>query len=495
MLATLLRQDPSLALATDQYELTMAMGYWKNGMAERDAVFQMFYRTNPFGNGFVVNAGLATFVDFLREFKFSRTDLDYLATLKGRKGGQLFSDGFLRYLEELKFTCDIDAVPEGTVVFPHEPLMRVRGPILQAQLLEGALLNTINFQSLIATKASRVCLAAEGDPVIDFGLRRAQGLDGALSASRACYIGGCVGTSNVLAGKLLGIPVMGTHGHSWVMAFDSEIEAFRAFADTMPDNCLFLVDTYGTADGVRHAIEIGHQLRDEGYEMVGVRLDSGDLAYFSKMARKMLDEAGMPDALVLGSNELDEFVIRSLKSQGAKLNAWGVGTNLITAKNDPALSGVYKLTAMKKANSEVWDYKLKLSEQRTKISVPGILQAYRFFDGSGKMRADAVVEVDENPEAVDSIIDPNDNTHIKRISKMSRFEPLLQPVYRAGELVAELPSLEEIRARTAEQMDHLDDSHKRFEFPHMYPVGLSPALNTMRDNMIRRERDLLNGNG
>ncbi len=495
MLASLIRQDSSFALATDLYELTMAQGYWKSGMAEREAVFHMFFRSNPFGGGFVVMAGLDTLIEQLRDFRFSSGDLDYLATLPDRAGGRLFGEEFLRYLEALRLACDLDAVPEGTVVFPNEPLLRVQGPILQAQLLESLILNVLNFQSLIATKAARVCLAAQGDPVIDFGLRRAQGLDGALSASRAAYVGGCAGTSNVLAGKLAGIPVYGTHAHSWVMAFDSELEAFQAFAAAMPDNCVFLVDTYGTMSGLRNAVAMGVELRKQGHNITGVRLDSGDLAYFSKQARRMLDEAGLSDALVMGSNELDEYVIRSLKGQGAEINAWGVGTKLVTAHDEPALSGVYKLTALRKEAQGAWEYKLKLSEQKFKISIPGILQGYRFYDGDGKMNADAILDANEDPARVEAIIDPNDNTHRKHFRATTKFEPLLQPVFVKGKLVYEAPALEQIRERSRAQLEMLDDSHKRFENPHIYPVGLTPHLNRFRDEMITRERDRLNTGG
>ncbi|MCZ6473116.1 MAG: nicotinate phosphoribosyltransferase [SAR324 cluster bacterium] len=492
MLLSLSRQDSSFTLATDLYELTMALGYWKNGMAEREAVFHMFFRENPFAGGFVVMAGLETLIAHLREFRFSKGDLEYLATLNDTAGNRLFGEDFLRYLEAMELTCDLHAVPEGTVVFPNEPLVRVQGPILQAQLLESLLLNILNFQSLIATKAARVCLAAQGDPVIDFGLRRAQGLDGALSASRASYVGGCVGTSNVLAGKLLGIPVYGTHAHSWVMAFESEQEAFAAYARAMPDNCMFLVDTYGTLSGLRNAVAVAKQLLKQGHRITGVRLDSGDLAYFSKQARRMLDDAGLHDALVMGSNELDEYVIRSLKTQGACINAWGVGTKLVTANDDPALSGVYKLTALRGAENGKWEYKLKLSEQKFKINIPGILQSYRFYDSGGRPNADAVLEISEDPERVDSIIDPNDNTHRKKFRAGGKFEPLLHPVFCKGKLVYETPPLEEVRKRSLAQLDGLDDSHKRIENPHIYPVGLTPNLNQIRDEMITRERERLN---
>ena len=493
MSITSLQQDPSTILLTDQYQLTMAYAYWKNGMAEREAEFQMFYRKNPFNGGFVILSGIDDLIEQVQNFRFSRGDLDYLATLRDRAGNPMFAAEFIKYLETLRFECDIYAIPEGTVVFPNETLARVRGPVLQAQLLETSLLNTLNFQSLIATKAARVCIAAQGDPVMDFGLRRAQGMNGAIAASRACYVGGCVGTSNVLAGKLMGIPVVGTHAHSWVMAFEEEQQAFQAFAEAMPDNCVFLVDTYGSINGVRNAIKVGRELRENGHELLGIRLDSGDLAYFSKRAREMLDEAGMQNAAVVASSELDEYVITSLKNQGAKISVWGVGTKLITAYDDPALAGVYKLSAIRNDKNE-WIYKLKLSEQKAKMSIPGVLQVHRYFDEDNKMIADGIMEVDENPNQVKRIIDPQDNLNRKKLSAAVRSEPLLQPLFEKGRLLTEPPKLEKIRRRVQEQLNMLDESHKRFEYPHIYPVGLSPKLNQIRDTMIQHERERLNGN-
>ncbi|MDX1605070.1 MAG: nicotinate phosphoribosyltransferase [Candidatus Competibacterales bacterium] len=493
MLNDLFRDDTSLGLLTDQYQLTMACGYWKTGMAERRAEFHMFYRKNPFHGGFVIMAGLGTLAEYLRRFRFGPGDLDYLATLTDRAGHRLFAQEFLDYLGGLRFACDIHAVPEGTVVFPNEPLVRVQGPLLQAQILETLLLNTINFQSLVATKAARVCIAAKGDPVIDFGLRRAQGLAG-LAAARAAYIGGCSGTSNVLAGKLYDIPVVGTHAHSWIMSFEEEREAFAAYARAMPDNCVFLVDTYGSISGIRNAIEVGHDLRARGHEMIGIRLDSGDLAYFSKQARRMLDEAGFPGAKVMASNELDEYVITSLKLQGARIDAWGVGTKLVTAYDDPALTGVYKLTAIQDGQSE-WQYKLKLSDQKSKMSIPGLLQVHRHYHEGGLMMADAIAIEDENPAAIDRIIDPEDNLRRKRLGRSVRHETLLQALYRNGRLQGEPPELTAVRERVQSQLSELDDSHKRFEYPHTYPVGLSPTLNGLRDEMIQQERERLSDNG
>lgn len=497
MLGTLLREEHSPTLATDQYQLTMAFGYWKSGMAERPAVFEMYFRKNPFGGGYVVMAGLETLIGLLNAFHFTRSDLDYLAGLKDRAGLPLFEERFLRYLEELRFACSLAAIPEGTPVFPLEPLVRVQGPILQAQLLETLLLNTINFQSLVATKAARVCHEAKGDPVVDFGLRRAQGIDGGLSASRACYVGGCTGTSNVLAGKLLGIPVAGTHAHSWVMAFGNEMDAFEAYAKALPNNCVFLVDTYGTLNGVKNAITVAKRLKAEGHSFVGIRLDSGDLAYFSIQARRMLDEAGFTDAAILASNELDEYVVRSLKDQGARINMWGVGTKLVTAYNEPALSGVYKLTAIQApagapgVRAGGWQYKLKLSEQRSKISLPGIHQVYRYLAADNRFAADAIVDAEEGDTPIDRIVDPDDDTKVKLLARYPRREPLLVPVFEQGRQVYTPPPLPQVRQRTREQLARLDESHQRLEFPHIYPVGLSPTLARLRNDMIRREREIL----
>jgi nicotinate phosphoribosyltransferase len=490
MLGQYLSESHSAILATDLYQLTMAQGYWKNEMAEREASFDMFFRRCPFNGGYAVMAGLGSLASVLRAFRFTASDIAYLGELRGRADSPLFEERFLRYLEALKFTCDVSAVPEGTVVFPNEPLVRVQGPILQAQILETLLLNTLNFQTLIATKAARVCLAAQGEPVIDFGLRRAQGLDGGLSASRAAFVGGCVGTSNVLAGKLLGIPVYGTHAHSWVMAFGSEREAFEAYARTKPDDTLLLVDTYGTISGIRSAIAVGLELKAEGHKLVGIRLDSGDLAYFSIQARRMLDEAGLTEAAILASNELDEYVIRSLKDQGARINLWGVGTKLVTAFGDPSLSGVYKLSAIREPGSGEWHYKLKLSEQRIKINVPGLHQVYRYLDENGRFAADAIMDWTEDPSEVQSIIDPNDATKTKRLSAYTRHEALLTRVFEKGRLVAPLPDLAQIQQRTKAQLACLDDSHKRLEYPHIYPVGLSPQLHGIRERMIQEQREL-----
>jgi nicotinate phosphoribosyltransferase len=401
----------ALALLTDLYQLTMAQGYWKSGKAHQEAVFHLFFRRHPFQGGFTLAAGLADVVAYLENFRFERSDLEYLGGLAGRDGKPLFAPAFLDYLEGLQFECDVDAIPEGTVVFPHQPLLRVQGSILQAQLVETALLNLINFQSLIATKAARIRLAAQGDPVVEFGLRRAQGVDGAITASRAAFIGGCSGTSNVLAGKLFGLPVKGTHAHSWVMSFGDELEAFQAYAEAMPNNCIFLVDTFDTLEGVHHAVTVGRRLRQQGHELAGIRLDSGDLAYLSVKARKILDEAGFPAAIIVASNDLDEHLIASLKQQGAKINVWGVGTKLVTAYDHPALGGIYKLSAIRQPDGS-WEHKVKLSEQAAKVTNPGILQVRRFRAG-GEFIGDAIYDTTHPPGGPMVIVDPLDATRRK----------------------------------------------------------------------------------
>jgi len=390
----------SMTLLTDLYQLTMAYGYWKTGIAERESVFHLTYRRAPFKGEFAIACGLTAAIEWLQGFGFSQEDCQYLGALNGADGKPLFPQAFLDYLHSMEFACDIDAIPEGVLAFAHEPLIRVQGPMVQCQIIETALLNMVNFQTLIATKAARVCSEAQGDAVLEFGLRRAQGVDGALAASRAAYIGGCTATSNVLAGRLYDIPVKGTHAHSWVMSFDNEIESFRAYAAAMPNNCVFLVDTYDTLEGVRNAIEVGRELREQGFEMIGVRLDSGDLAALSIGARKLLDEAGFPAAAIVASNDLDEHLVRDLKQQGAAISVWGIGTRLATAFDQPALGGVYKLAATRNASDQPWQYRIKLSEQKIKISNPGIQQVRR-FRRDGYFTADAIYNVptgiDDNP--------------------------------------------------------------------------------------------------
>ena len=476
----------SLELLTDLYQLTMAYGYWKSAVAEKEAVFHLFYRRNPFGGGYAIAGGLEYVVELLQDFRFRDDDLEYLAGLQGNDDLPLFDHGFLDELRSTIFICDIDAVPEGTVVFPHEPLIRVTGPIMQCQILETALLNIVNFQTLIATKASRVCDAAAGEPVLEFGLRRAQGIDGAMAASRAAYIGGCTATSNVLAGKLFGIPVKGTHAHSWIMSFDSEPEAFDAYARALPNNCVFLVDTYDTLDGVRHAVQAGRRLREKGHELVGIRLDSGDLSVLSIQARRILDEAGFENAMIVASNNLDEELIAGLKQQGAAINVWGVGTRLVTAYDQPALGGVYKLAAIRRPGDQ-WDYRIKLSEQDVKTSTPGVLQVRRFRDAD-QFTTDVIFNDDEGFPDHCSIVDPLNPTQQRLIHPHKPGIDLLIPVFRRGERVHELPSITEIREHCAGQLQRFHPGIRRQSNADRYPVGLESGLHDLKIRLIRKGR-------
>jgi nicotinate phosphoribosyltransferase len=478
---------PSLALLTDLYQVTMAYCYWRAGKQDHEAVFNLYFRQNPFGGGFTVSCGLAYAIEYLSRFDFAQEDLDYLASLTGNDGKPLFEPAFLDYLDGLGFSCDVDAVPEGTVVFPSEPLVRLRGPIIQCQLLETPMLNLINFQTLIATKAARIHQVTGTDPVVEFGLRRAQGIDGSVSATRAAFVGGCSATSNLLAGKLLGVPVRGTHAHSWIMFFESEREAFLEYAKAMPNNCVFLVDTYDSLDGVRHAAEASRWLREHGHEPVGIRLDSGDLAYLSVEARKLLDEDGFPGARIVASNELDEQIIASLKQQGATINVWGVGTRLVTGHDQASLGGVYKLTAMREPGGE-WQYKLKLSEQPAKVSYPGMLQVRRFRDGDefvGDLIFDERIGLDHGR----TLIDPIDLTRRKVVPAHASHEELLIPVFRGGSPVYESPDLPVIQRRTCEQLELFHAGVKRFVNPHEYPVGLEPRLHELKTRLMMEARD------
>lgn len=476
----------SLALLTDLYQLTMACAYWKSGTLDKEAAFHLTFRAAPFEGGFTIASGLETAIEWITDFRFSDSDLEYLATVPGRDKQPLFGKDFLDYLSKLQFTCDLDAVPEGTVVFPHEPLIRVQGPLLQGQLLETPLLNFLNFQSLIATKSARICLAARGEPVIEFGLRRAQGIDGGLTASRAAYVGGCAGTSNVLAGKTFGIPVSGTHAHSWIMSFDNEKQAFEEYARALPNNCIFLVDTYDSLEGVRHAVEVGKELRQRGSELAGIRLDSGDLAFLSIEARKILDQGGFPNAVIVGSNDLDEHIIESLKTQRAKINVWGVGTRLVTAYDQPALGGVYKLSAIRKPGGP-WEHKVKLSEQSAKITNPGILQVRRFRTEK-EFVGDAIYDLELGLPGAVTIVDPLDVTRRKHFEPDTICEDLLVPIFREGKLVYQTSSLEEIRKRVQRQLDMLHPGMKRSVNPHEYPAGLELRLHELKTQLVLKAR-------
>ena len=477
----------SLALLTDLYQLTMAYGYWKNNKINQEAVFTLFFRKPPFKSGYTVAAGLGTALEYIQDLHFTESDLNYLATLTGNDDKPLFEQAFLEYLSNLRFDCDIDAVPEGTIVFPHEPLLRVQGSLLQCQLLETALLNIINFQSLIATKSARICHATQGDPVLEFGLRRAQGIDGSLSASRAAYIGGCAATSNVLAGKLFDIPVKGTHAHSWIMSFASEDEAFQAYAEVMPNNCIFLVDTFDTLNGVKKAIEKGHWLRERGHELVGIRLDSGDFTSLSQRARKMLDQAGFKQASIVASNDLDEHLITELKTAGAKINIWGVGTKLITSYEQPALGGVYKLSAIREPGEE-WQYCLKLSEETIKTSNPGLLQTRRFSDNNGEFSGDMIYNELMLPVGSAKMVNITAAEEHSTLSADKPHQDLLIPILRKGQLVADLPSLSQIRQRVQTQLAHCPAAIKSLKPLDIYPVSLEMNLFQLKQSLIKKLR-------
>lgn len=477
----------SLGLLTDLYQLTMAYGYFKAGKAEEEAVFNLYFRKNPFQGGYAIACGLENVIEYINDFHYSDEDITYLRTLTGNDGKALFSEDFLTYLRNLQFTCSVSAIPEGTVVFPNEPLVRVSGPILQCQLLETPLLTIINFQTLIATKASRIRHVAPDDLLMEFGLRRAQGPDGGITASRAAYIGGFDGTSNVLAGKLFQIPAMGTHAHSWVMAFPSEEESFATYAEHLPNNVTLLVDTYDTIEGVKKAIKVGQTLTEKGHKFAAIRLDSGDLAYLSIEARKLLDEAGFQSTAVVASNDLDEHLIASLKIQGAPITAWGVGTKLVTASDQPALGGVYKLAALRNSNGE-WDYKIKLSEQAIKINTPGIQQVRRYKGPQGFI-ADMIYNIEMPPAEHPLMTDPLDFTKRRSFEDDGNYEDLLVEIYDKGTLTYSLPTITAIKARVKEQVDSLHSSIKRFANPHLYPVGLEEQLFDLKTALILQLRN------
>ena len=472
------------AFTTDLYELTMACGYWRAGVSDHEAVFHVTFRENPFGGQFTVACGLGTAIDFLREFRFSEEEVDYLAAQRGNDGKPLFDAGFLDYLRSLQLSCDIDAVPEGTLVFPNEPLLRVRGPIIEGQILETALLNIFNFQSLIATKAARICLAAQSDAVIEFGLRRAQGPDGGLTAARAAYIGGCAGTSNLEAGRLFGIPVSGTQAHSWIMFFEGEREAFSAYARAMPNNCVFLVDTYNSIEGIRHAIEAAAQLRKEGHDLIGVRLDSGDRVALSVQARRMLDEAGLANAKIVCSGDLDEYAIAEMKRRGAKIDVWGVGTRLATGHPDGALTGIYKLGAVRSPGSQ-WQYRIKLSDDLAKTSVPGSLQVRRFHHASGKFIADAIYETNHPPAQPCSVVnlETGEQTEIPAGTDSS---DLLTPIFRAGKPVCSAPEIAASREHARQQLRCAPAEILDLTKPVPYKIGLEKSLYDLRSTLVAR---------
>ena len=473
----------NLTLLTDLYELTMMQGYLKNPVQET-VIFDVFYRNNPCGNGFAIAAGLDQMIDYIKNLRFEKDDLDYLKSLG------IFDDEFLAYLADFHFSGDIYAIPEGTVVFPREPLVKVIAPIMEAQLVETAILNIINHQSLIATKAARVVNAARGDGIMEFGLRRAQGPDAGTYGARAAVIGGCIGTSNVLTGKLFDVPVLGTHAHSWIMSFPDEYTAFKTYAELYPSACTLLVDTYDTLkSGVPNAIRVFKEMQEAGKlsGRYGIRLDSGDLAYLSKEARKMLDAAGFEDAVIAASSDLDEYLIDSLKSQGAAITSWGVGTNLITSKDCPAFGGVYKLAAVKTGDGEFVP-KIKLSENTEKITNPGNKTVYRIYEkANGKLKADLICLVDDVfDESKDLVIfDPQatwKKTHLK--GGTYTMKELMVKVFDKGECIYESPSVMEIREFCKKEQETLWDETRRLVNPHEVYVDLSDRLYAMKTKLL-----------
>ena len=473
----------NLTLLTDLYELTMMQGYYEKGQNE-NVIFDVFFRQNPCNNGYSVCAGLDQVIDYIKNVHFTYDDVDYL------RGLGIFKEDFLHYLSGFHFSGDIYAIPEGTVVFPKEPLLKVVAPIMEAQLVETAILNIINHQSLIATKTSRIVFAANGDGIMEFGLRRAQGPDAGLYGARAAMIGGCVGTSNVLAGQMFDVPVMGTHAHSWIMSFPDEYTAFKTYAEMYPDNCTLLVDTYDTLkSGVPNAIRVFQEFKDAGKPLIkyGIRLDSGDLAYLSKEARKMLDEAGFPEATICASNDLDEFLLHDLKMQGAAIDSWGVGTNLITSKDCPSFGGVYKLAAIQNEEGEFVP-KIKISENTEKITNPGNKTIYRIYEkASGKIKADLICFADEviDPKQDLLLFDPMDTWKKTKLAGGTyTVREILLPIFKNGECLYKSPTLKEIAAYCREEKDTLWDETKRLFYPHRVYVDLSQKLYAVKQSLL-----------
>ncbi len=473
----------NLTLLTDLYEMTMMQGYFKTN--NRDVVvFDAFYRSNPCGGGYAICAGLEQIIDYIKNLHFSAEDISYLRSLG------IFEEDFLNYLKDFHFSGDIYAIPEGTVIFPREPLVKVIAPIMEAQLIETAILNIMNHQSLIATKAARVCYAAKGDGVMEFGLRRAQGPDSGIYGARAAMIGGCKGTSNVLAGQLFDVPVLGTHAHSWIMSFPDEYAAFSTYAKMYPSACILLVDTYDTLQsGIPNAIRVFTEMKNAGIPLTyyGIRMDSGDLAYLSKKARRMLDEAGFPDAVISASNDLDEYLIESLKFQGAMITSWGVGTNLITAKDNPAFGGVYKLAAIQKEDGTFLP-KIKLSENTEKVTNPGNKTIYRIYDNdTGKIRADYICLAGETFDTNEDLIlfDSNEPWKKTKLAGGSyTMRELLVPIFKGGKCVYSSPSVMEIQAVCNREKETIWNETKRFVNPAKIYVDLSDKLYAMKKELL-----------
>lgn len=481
----------SYPLLTDLYQLTMAQGYYEAGRTAEQACFSMYFRDYPFEGGYAIACGMAQLAELVEGYRFSEDDIAYLATLEAPGGGPLFHEGFLGYLRAFRLTCDIDAVLEGTPVFPQEPIVRVMGPIMECQMLETALLNCVNFETLIATKAARVCQAAAGRPVAEFGLRRAQGLGG-VWASRAAIVGGCASTSDVLAGKLFDVPVSGTHAHSWVMSFPDELTAFREYARIAPNNCVLLVDTYDVEQGVDNAIAVGLEMRERGERLAAIRIDSGDLTWLAKRARAKLDAAGLADVGIVLSNDLDERTIGSILGEGAPATSFGVGTKLATAFDQPTLGGVYKLSATRPDASAPWTKRLKISETAAKLTLPGVLDVRRYYDEGGQLAGDMVLDVLDGADGREVIVDPVDDLRQKDLTG-KRFVTLLSPLARSGKAVlgADERSAMAAQARARAGLATLDETQLRLLNPHTYPVGLEHGLNEERRALVAALRNLV----
>lgn len=467
-------------LLADFYEFTMGNGYFENGMKDEIVHFDMFFRSAPDDASYVILTGLEQLIEYLENLHFDPEDIEFLRS----KG--IFSEEFLEYLANFEFECDVRAIPEGTVVFPSEPLVTVRGPAIQAQMIETMVLLTINHQTMITTKANRICKAAAGRPVTEFGSRRAQGYSGANIGARAAYIGGCNGSANTLAEQLYGVPALGTMAHSWVQMFDEEIDAFRAYAKVYPDSCFLLIDTYDVLhQGLPNAIQVFKELREQGHEGRGIRIDSGDIAYLSKACRKILDEAGFPDVTIMASNSLDEYVIEDLLKQDAQVDSFGVGERLITSKSHPVFGGVYKLVAREEEGEIIPT--IKISENVSKITTPGVKDVYRFYDKEkGKALADVIaVKGEDVPEDEYEIFHPL-FTWKRKTLKNYEVRSLLEDIYIDGKLVYESPSLEEIREKVQRELGTLWDETTRLNSPQEYIVDLSPELWTIKDDLLKK---------
>lgn len=480
-------QNEDLTLHTDYYELNMMYTYWKKGLHNRRAVFEVYFRSLPFDNGFAVFAGLEHVVDYLKELNFSDSDIEYL-----REYGE-FDEEFLRWLKDMQFSCTVRSALEGDLVFNEEPILQVEGPLAQCQLIETAILNMVNFQTLIATKAARIKTVCGDDPVMEFGSRRAQEVDAALWGTRAAYIGGFDATSNVLAGKIFGIPISGTHAHALVQTYRNEYEAFKAYATTHK-NCVFLVDTYDTLkSGVPSAIKVAREMGDK-INFLGVRIDSGDMAYISKRVRKQLDEAGFPDAKIYASNDLDEKTVLNLKMQDAKIDVWGIGTKVITAFDQPALGAVYKLVSIEDSKGNMMDT-LKLSSNAAKISTPGKKQVWRITNNekNDKSEGDYVTFWNEDPREHSSLYMFHPQyTYINKTVEDFQAKPLLQDIFTNGKLVYDLPNVKQIRKYCADNLDSLWDEYKRILNPQIYPVDLSSKLYSHKMKYIEKIRNDVN---